>query len=135
MLVTILFMTICFLILRLRQMSRRIVKLVDISSKYQELLLEYARIQEKCNLLDDKSHKYDSLQFDYKELEKENCSLKIHLEQERKNLAEKINLLERAEEKFRDTFKALSSEPCRQKITGKHRNKFDAVMHKISDRP
>lgn len=58
--------------------------------------------------------KCEYLRSNYSTLETENAVLKSNLEQEKKNLAEKIQLLESVEKKLADTFKALSSEALSQ---------------------
>ncbi len=72
------------------------------------LLLEKVRLEEKCNCLEPFEKKYADLFENYSEMEKKNILLQSNLEQEKRNLAEKISLLQNAEEKLSNTFKAIS---------------------------
>lgn len=82
----------------------------DTNKKNSLLLLEKVRLEEKCNCLEPFEKKYEDLFKIYSELEKKNVLLQSNLEQEKKNLSEKISLLQNAEEKLSTTFKALSSD-------------------------
>ncbi len=72
--------------------------------------LERAKLTERCSYLEEIEKKYAELSDKCLMLEKDRVLLATNLEQEKKNLAEKIKLLESAEQKLTDTFKALSSD-------------------------
>ncbi|MCR5225532.1 MAG: DNA recombination protein RmuC [Alphaproteobacteria bacterium] len=72
--------------------------------------LERAKLTERCSYLEEIEKKYTELSDKCLMLEKDRVLLATNLEQEKKNLAEKIKLLESAEQKLTDTFKALSSD-------------------------
>ncbi len=88
----------------------QIIVIYNLNNKNSFLLSEKIRLEEKCNCLEPFEKKYEDLFFNYAELEKKNILLQSNLEQEKKNLAEKISLLQNAEQKLSDTFKALSSD-------------------------
>ncbi len=88
----------------------QLIVIHNLNKKNSFLLLEKVRLEEKCICLEPFEKKYESLFANYSELEKKNILLQSNLEQEKKNLAEKISLLQNAEEKLSDTFKALSSD-------------------------
>ena len=88
----------------------QIIVIYNLNNKNSFLLSEKIRLEEKCNCLEPFEKKYEDLFFNYAELEKKNILLQSSLEQEKKNLAEKISLLQNAEQKLSNTFKALSSD-------------------------
>jgi len=88
----------------------QLIVIHNINKKNSLLLLEKVRLEEKCICLEPFERKYEDLFANYSELEKKNILLQSNLEQEKKNLSEKISLLQNAEEKLSDTFKALSSD-------------------------
>lgn len=88
----------------------QLIVIHNINKKNSFLLLERVRLEERCNGLEPFEKKYGDLFENYSELEKKNILLQSNLEQEKKNLAEKIALLQNAEAKLSDTFKALSSD-------------------------
>lgn len=88
----------------------QLIVIHNINKKNSFLLLEKVRLEEKCCCLEPFEKKYESLLVSYSELEKKNILLQSNLEQEKKNLAEKISLLQNAGEKLSNTFKALSSD-------------------------
>ncbi|MBO4405229.1 MAG: DNA recombination protein RmuC [Alphaproteobacteria bacterium] len=86
------------------------IAVYNLNNKNSSLLLEKIRLEERCSCLEPFEKKYEDLFANYSELEKKNILLQSNLEQEKKNLAEKISLLQNAEEKLSNTFKALSSD-------------------------
>lgn len=88
----------------------QLIVIHNLNKKNSFLLLEKVRLEERCNGLELSEKKYENLSESYSELEKKNVLLQSNLEQEKKNLAEKITLLQNAETKLSDTFKALSSD-------------------------
>ena len=86
------------------------IAVYNLNNKNSSLLLEKIRLEERCSCLEPLEKKYEDLFVNYSELEKKNILLQSNLEQEKKNLAEKISLLQNAEEKLSNTFKALSSD-------------------------
>lgn len=84
-------------------------KIIDgIERSYRELLLEKAKLEERCSLNENITEKYNELSQKYCELEKNAVALSTNLEQERKNLQEKVTLLENAEKRLSNTFKSIS---------------------------
>jgi DNA recombination protein RmuC len=79
-------------------------------SKIHNLLVEKTKLEERCRALQEISEQYNLLLPKYINLEKETALLSANFEQERKNLHEKIALLENAEQKLSDTFKIISSD-------------------------
>lgn len=88
----------------------QLVVIYNVNKKNSFLLLEKVRLEEKCSCLEPFGKKYEDLLKNYSKLEKENILLHSNLEQEKKNLNEKISLLQNAEEKLSNTFKAISSD-------------------------
>ncbi len=88
----------------------QLVVIRSINNKNSILLLEKAQLKERCDHLELFEKKYENLFNICSELEKKNILLQANLEQEKKNLSEKVSLLQNAEVKLCDTFKALSSE-------------------------
>lgn len=88
----------------------QLIVIYDLNKKNSFLLLEKVRFEEKCDCLKPLEKKYNDLFEKYSTLEKKNVLLQSNLEQEKKNLSEKILLLQNAEAKLSDTFKALSSD-------------------------
>jgi len=72
------------------------------------VILEKAKLEERCSQQKDISLKYNELLEKHSELEKKAVLLSANLELERKNLQEKVKLLENAEQKLSDTFKSIS---------------------------
>lgn len=81
-----------------------------IDQQYRQLILDYSKLQERCNFYHDISVKYEHLQKKYMILEQQNTLLTANLENERKNLKDKIKLLEDSERKLSDTFKSISAD-------------------------
>lgn len=88
----------------------QVISIGKLKEEVSELKLDRVRLEEKCGCLESFEQKYEEANIRYLELEKENIFLKTNLEQEKKNLEEKIGLLQEAEKKLSDTFKALSSD-------------------------
>lgn len=93
-----------------------------ISEQFQYVKVENAALQSQYEQAKSYQEKYDKLLQDYLELQKNNAILSTNLEQEKKNLVEKMQLLENAEKKLSDTFKALSSDAL-----SKNNNDFIAL--------
>lgn len=88
-----------------------------IEQQYQQILLENSKLLERCDFHQDLLNKheqllsqYNELQQKYAELERDRALIASDLEHERKNLQEKIALLENAEQKLSNAFKAISSD-------------------------
>ncbi|MBE6447057.1 MAG: DNA recombination protein RmuC [Alphaproteobacteria bacterium] len=101
---------IIFLLINIKQLSDKVRYYSDLSVKFHDIQLESAKLQEKCDQFDDINDKYSLLLNRYANLEKENVILQMELEQERKNLSDRLKLLETAENKLTDTFKSISAE-------------------------
>jgi DNA recombination protein RmuC len=86
------------------------LKLRENESLYHNALLENSKLAERCSQLREIETRYNELLAKYSFLEKENTRLSVVLDQERKNLPEKLKLLELAEQKLADTFKAIGSD-------------------------
>ena len=95
---------------KLKDLKQKLLELIGVEQQYQQLLLENSKLQERCTLHQELLVKYNELQKKYSALEQEKILLSANLEYERKNLQEKLKLLEEAERKFSDTFKAISSD-------------------------
>ncbi|MBR1733995.1 MAG: DNA recombination protein RmuC [Alphaproteobacteria bacterium] len=95
---------------QLKQLKEKNYELAEIERQYQAVLLENSKLQERCSLHHELIEKYNELQQKYSQLEQEKIILSTNLEQERKNLQEKLKLIENAEQKLTDTFKAISSD-------------------------
>lgn len=95
---------------KLKNFKIKILELSEVEKKYQAILLENSKLQERCVLHKDIIEKYEELQKKYSVLEQEKVLLAAGLEQDQKNLQEKLKLLEDAEQKLSDTFKAISSD-------------------------
>lgn len=106
---------------RLKIIQQNLETLSATDQKYQQILLENSKLQERCNLnqnlqqdLQSKHEqllaRYNDLQQKYAAIEQERALLVSDLEHERQNLQEKIKLLEDSEQKLSNTFKAISSD-------------------------
>lgn len=93
---------------KLRSLLSKNISLAETEILYRGLLLEKARLEERCLINENTSKKYNELLDKYCELEKKAVFLTTSLDQERKNLQEKVALLENAEQKLSDTFKSIS---------------------------
>ncbi len=93
---------------KLKNLSEKNNELSSIESLYHASLLDNAKLEERCSQQQIISLKYNELIEKYSELEKQTILLSSNLEQERKNLQEKVKLLESAEQKLSDTFKSIS---------------------------
>jgi DNA recombination protein RmuC len=98
-------------------LQEKLIFLKDVESKlknteaiYYDLLMEKTKLEERCRKLQEISVQHELLLEKYSLLEKESLLLSTNLEQERKNLQEKIKLLENAEQQLSNTFKVLSSD-------------------------
>lgn len=80
------------------------------NEQFQRLKNENISLQSQCEFGKQWQGKYEELSEKYITLQKDNSALSTRLEEERKLLAEKMQLLEKAEQKLSDTFKALSSD-------------------------
>lgn len=76
----------------------------------QQVKLENMTLRNQYEQVKQFQDKYEDLLQRYVALEKDNAVLSTTLNQERKELSEKVQLLEKAEQKLSDTFKALSSD-------------------------
>lgn len=82
--------------------------IAELEASQQNLILEKAKLEEKCAINASISEKYEELSQKYCDLEKNVVVLNANLAQERKNLQEKVALLENAEKRLSDTFKSIS---------------------------
>lgn len=105
---------IIFQLSTIKHLNEKVLFLQNFEEKYNNCLMERAKLEEKCNFLENFREKYEQVQENYLLSEKQNTLLKSNLEQERQNLSEKIKLLENAEQKLSNTFKALSSDVLKQ---------------------
>ena len=76
----------------------------------EKLKAEQRRLQDVVNDLDELQAQYDKLQEQERILRRARTELEVRLEEEKKAAAEKQALLEKAELRLTDTFKALSAE-------------------------
>lgn len=89
-------------------------QLKEEKAKCYSVELEKTALLERCSRLDHLDKEYNKLSDHCLQLEKEKILLASSLEQEKRNLTEKMQLLEAAEQKLTDTFKALSSDALSQ---------------------
>ena len=118
-----------------------------LETSYQNLLLEKAKLEEKCAQQSEIFEKYRELSEKYLNLEKDAIRLATNLEQEKKNVQEKVKLLENAEQKLSDTFKSISLDALSQnnrtfidlaksvfaQIQEKNKSEFDISTKSMSD--
>jgi len=113
-LLSVAILSFVFLILvqksKLKDLSDKNRGLSEFENMYREALLEKTLLAERCSKLQEIEAKYEILQDKYLELEKEAVRLSSNLEQERRVVSEKMMLLEKAEEKLSNTFKAISAD-------------------------
>ncbi|MDR2794316.1 MAG: DNA recombination protein RmuC [Holosporaceae bacterium] len=95
---------------KIKELTLRSEKLNTLEAVHQNVLLEKVKLEERCEQLTEISARHDSLLNKELELEKKIVFLSASLEQEKRNLLEKIKLLNDAEEKLSNTFKAISSD-------------------------
>ncbi|MDR2766113.1 MAG: DNA recombination protein RmuC [Holosporaceae bacterium] len=95
---------------RLREMATRNAHLKELEEQHHRTLLENASLTERCHQFQELESRYQELSDKYIASEKEAALLAANLEQERRNLSEKLGLLENAEKKLTDAFKNISSE-------------------------
>lgn len=81
---------------KLKDLKQKLLESISIEQQYQQALLENSKLQERCAQHQDLFAKYNELQQKYSALEQEKVLLSANLEQERKNLQEKLKLLEDA---------------------------------------
>lgn len=130
-------LSICFLVIlaslicilfsqryKLKMLQQKSENLSMVEQQYQQALLENSKLQERCLLYQNLQNKHDQLlsqhnelQQKYAELERNRALIASDLEHERRNLEEKIKLLENAEQKLSNTFKAISSDALSQNNT------------------
>lgn len=103
-------LAITFLQMRCIKLKSENEQLKKIENAYENLLLEKIRLGEKCEQLKKFENQYAEISAKYIEAEKNRAVLAANIEQEKKSLEEKIKLLENAEARLTDTFKAISSD-------------------------
>lgn len=82
----------------------------ELEKSKNEILIENAKINAKAQQLEAFEQKYNSLHDAFHELAKKNTVLEEQYRQEQEKYQEKVALLEKAEQKLSDTFKAISAE-------------------------
>ncbi|MDR2268089.1 MAG: DNA recombination protein RmuC [Holosporaceae bacterium] len=99
---------------KMKEFIEKNEKFYRFESLYHESLLENAKLKERCEQLYGITVSYDALREKYTELERNFTFLSANLEQERKSFSEKIKLMQDAEQKLSNTFKAISSDALSQ---------------------
>lgn len=85
-------------------------QLLDVKNQYNSLHIEFARNEEKLLFLEKIEEKYNNLLNDYNLNKIKIADLNNQLENEKKNIQEKVKLLESAEKMLEDKFSALSAQ-------------------------
>ncbi|GHU11421.1 hypothetical protein FACS189449_02830 [Alphaproteobacteria bacterium] len=95
---------------RIKELTAKNANLSGIEASYQNLMMEKVKLEGRCEQLNDISIRHDALLQERLDLERKVVFLSASLEQEKKNLLEKVKLLENAEQKLSNEFKAISSD-------------------------
>lgn len=85
-------------------------RIIELEKYKNDLLIENVKINSKLQQLENFEQKYNSLNNEFYALAKKATILEEQYKQEQERYQEKVVLLEKAEQKLADTFKAISAE-------------------------